>query len=175
MLKNYYPEKPILEYRRTSVSMPDVISLLQSMPINREIKRNAYILFRAESANGSSGINNNYCGFQADSGRLDPKFDNLISGIVKKNENTTGRERLFFAFTNIDNFLNMFTTRLRDRGLFIGGTCSRVWKGQLISNSNDLARAYYKEWVKGSAKYEPSATEVSNFLSMYKQSTNFFI
>lgn len=175
MLKNYYPEKPILDYKRTSVPMSDVISMLQSMPIPKELKRNAYILFRNESANGTSGINNNYCGLQADSGRLDPKFDILINGVVVKNENMTGKERLFFSFSNINNFLNMFTTRLKDRGLFIGGTCNKVWKGQLISNTNDLVRAYYKEWVTGSSKYEPSAIEISNFISMYNQSMKFFI
>jgi hypothetical protein len=37
------------------------------------VKRASYVMFRNESGNGAKGINNNYCGAQADSGRWQPE------------------------------------------------------------------------------------------------------
>jgi hypothetical protein len=38
-----------------------------------------------------------------------------------------------------------------------------------VNNEDDLARAYHKEWITGSATSEPSAEEKADFLSMYGQ------
>jgi len=67
-MTNYYPGKPVLKYQKTSVEMGAVIPYLQSLNVPFEVKIMTYIIFRNESGNGSSGINNNYGGFQADSG-----------------------------------------------------------------------------------------------------------
>ena len=73
-VKNFYPTLPILPYQKTLVVMSDVIAYLQSLPIDKEVKRSCYIIFRNESSNGKSGINNNYIGFQSDSGKWQSKI-----------------------------------------------------------------------------------------------------
>ena len=171
---NYYPEKPMLPYMKTSVEMAAIIGYLKSVEADKEIKRMSYVMFRNEGANGKSGINNNYCGFQADSGRWAAKFDNEISGIVSKVENGTGKQRLFLAFNNVGGCLDMLLDRVEGRGLYVGGTTHKVWVNEHIDNPTELARAYQKEWVKGSVKAEPTPTELNNFLSMYNQAAKLF-
>ncbi len=63
-MKNYYTDKPVLQYRKTTVEMGAVVAYLQSLPVQVEAKRGAYIMFRNEGANGKAGINNNYVGAQ---------------------------------------------------------------------------------------------------------------
>jgi hypothetical protein len=173
-MTNYYPEKPSVPYVRTQIEMAKVIAAIQSVPAPAEVKRMAYIMFRNESGNGSSGINNNYCGFQADSARWPQQFDNLISGVVTKVENGTGRTRLFLAFNDISGCIAMLVDRVQIRGLYIGGATHKVLV-MAIGTSQDLARAYKKEWVSGSATAEPSAQELNNFLSMYGQAERLFV
>lgn len=164
----------MLPYQKTSINMKLVIAALAALKVDREVKRMAYIMFRNEGANGNSGINNNYCGFQADSGRWDRSHDDKISGVVSKVENGTGRPRLFLAFKSIDGCLEMLVERVIGRGLFIGGTTKKIVVMK-ITNIGDLCRAYKKEWVSGSAKAEPSTLELNNFKSMYRQAEQFFV
>lgn len=170
---NAYSEKPLLPYRKTVVSMDDVIECLGNLEVDEEIKRAAYVMFRNESANGTCGINENYTGIQADSGRWPAEFDESIVGVVKKQENK-GIIRYFIAFANVNGNINMLINRVQKRGLYVGGSTYKIWPQQ-ISDSTTLARAYYKEWCKGSANAEPSALEVKNFISMYRQATQLFI
>ena len=72
--------------------MSDVIESANSIteyPI--EVKRMAYIMFRNESANGKSGVNNNYIGFQSDSGRWQSKYDKYFVGVCIRKENSAPR------------------------------------------------------------------------------------
>lgn len=172
-MTNAYPEKEILPYRRTTVEMALVINYLKNLSVDPEIKRMAYIMFRNESANGKSGICNNYCGFQADSGRWAAIHDDKIAGVVKKAENGTNKMRLFLAFKDVGGCLDMLVERVEGRGLFIGGDTHLIWPTH-IDNSTELARAYKKEWVSGSAKAEPTEKEVENFISMYNQAKHLF-
>lgn len=173
-MTNYYPEKPLLRYKKTMVNMQTVIDYLKNIQVAPELKRMAYIMFRNESSNGKSGINNNYCGFQADSGRWADIFDSSIEGIVEKIENGTGKIRLFLAFYELKGCLDMLLDRVYGRGLFIGGNTHKVWKAS-IKTVNDLARAYKKEWVAGSANAEPTSDEIGNFNSMYRQAEKLFV
>lgn len=172
-MNNSYPEKPIVAYKKTSVEMAAVISALKDELGLTEIKRMAYIMFRNESANGQRGINNNYCGFQADSGRWSAVHDKAISGVVRKVENGTGKERLFLAFNDVSGCIGMLLERVRGRGLYIGGTTHKILTMK-INTPEDLCRAYKKEWAAGSATAEPSPAELANFLSMYKQAEKLF-
>lgn len=173
-MTNAYPEKPFLNYQKTSVEMFKVIDYLQKLTAGHEIKRMAYIMFRNESGNGKSGVNNNYCGFQADSGRWSKIHDDKIVGVVKKVENGTGKERYFLAFNDVTGCLDMLIERVQGRGLYIGGSTHKIWLHN-ITTVDDLSRAYKKEWVYGSATAEPSVTEDLNFKSMYKQASSLFI
>lgn len=172
-MTNYYPEKPMLPYVKTSIEMAKVIDYLKRFQIGNEIKRTAYVMFRNESSNGKSGICNNYCGFQADSGRWNKTHDDKIEGVVKKVENGTGKERLFLAFKDFTGCIDMLLERVQGRGLYVGGTTHKIITMK-VNNSDDLARAYKKEWVSGSAKIEPSAQEKANFISMYNQAVKLF-
>lgn len=172
-MKNFYADKPMVAYKKTTINMKIVIAALAALKVDREIKRMAYIMFRNESSNGNSGINNNYCGFQADSGRWNKSHDDKITGVVLKTENGTGKQRLFLAFKSIDGCLEMLVERVQGRGLYIGGTTKKivVMKVDCLAN---LCRAYKKEWVSGLATAEPSTLELNNFKSMYRQAEDFF-
>lgn len=172
-MANAYPEKQIVPYQRTSIEVPIIVEYLKSLPLNAEIKRMAYIMFRNESSNGKSGINNNYFGFQADAGRWPSEFDNKINGVVSKNENRTGKTRLFLSFNSYKDSIDFVINRIEARQLYVGGHPQKYAKFE-IKDSNDLSRAYYKEWVIGDSKYEPTESESSSFKSMYKQATSIF-
>ena len=172
--RNFYPEKPIVPYHRSSVEMSLVNSYLKGKNISNELKRAAWIWFRFESASGQRGINNNYAGIQADSGRWQPIYDDKIIGVVRLKENQTGKERLFCAFNDFTASLDFLIGRLQARGLYVGGTTHKILTMK-INTPTDLARAYEKEWVKGLAKAEPSQEKINNFLTMYNQASKLFV
>lgn len=173
-MTNCYPEKPIIPYARTTVPMHEVISYMQAASgIDPEVKRAAYILFRVESANGQSGICENYVGCQADSGRWPAKFDPLIVGVVQTTENGTGRTRLFAAFDRWQSCVDFLLDRVATRGLYIGAKALPI-SHLLVTNQTDLVRAYVKEWAQGSAAAEPNADTVANWRSMYLQAEALF-
>jgi hypothetical protein len=173
-MKNAYPEKPELKYQKTTVEMGAVVGYMQSLQVSSEIKRAAYIMFRNESANGKSGLNNNYAGVQADSGRWPGKWDDEIIGTVSKMENGTGKVRIFVAFRSWQDSINFLIDRVQDRGLYIGGYARLVAKMN-ITTATELAIAYKRDWVKGLKGYNPTEEEVANFLSMYRQAAKIFL
>jgi len=172
-MKNAYPEKPAVQYRKTKVEMGSVVKYLQGLTVPAEVKRSAYIMFRFESANGSKGINENYVGAQADSGRWPAKFDGKIVGTVVKNENGTNKERIFLAFSSFTDSLDFLVDRVEDRGLYIGGYARLVAKMD-IKNPDDLCVAYKRDWVTGNKKYNPTVGEWDSFMSIYKQAAKIF-
>lgn len=172
-MKNFYPELPILPYTRTTVDMKDVISYIQSIVLPVEVKRSAYIVFRNESANGKSGVNNNYIGFQSDSGRWQSKYDKYFVGVCIKAENRTGIERGFLCFSKWQDSVDILADKLKDRGIYVGGT-THVITHQFVDDKAELAEVYLREWVRGSAKYTPSPAELNNFVSMYNQASKLF-
>jgi hypothetical protein len=173
MPQNAYPDKPRAPYVKTAVAMHDVVHYLQNADVPTEVKRSTYVIFRNESGNGAAGINNNYVGAQADSGRWPPKFDDSIVGTVVTDENHTGRERIFVAFKSWTDSVDFLADRVLSRGMFVGSETHVVLK-MAIADGNDLARAYHKEWVTGSAISEPGAAEVNSFLNMYEQAEALF-
>lgn len=173
-MKNSYPEKPEIKYQKTIVEMGAVVGYLQSLQVPAEIKRSAYVMFRNESGNGSKGLNNNYAGVQADSGRWPAKWDDEITGTVSKTENVTGKVRLFVAFRTWQDSINFLIDRVQQRGLYIGGYAHLVAKMH-ITTGTELAIAYKRDWVKGLKGYNPTEEEVANFLSMYRQAVKIFV
>ena len=96
------------------------------------------------------------------------KFDGLFAGTVTRTENQTNRVRIFMAFKSWQGSVDFLIDRVRSRGLHIGGTTHLVLK-MVIASVEDLARAYFKEWVRGSATAEPDDATKGNFVSMYNQ------
>jgi hypothetical protein len=174
MARNFYPEKPICKYQKTTVNMTEVIKYLQTLPASTEIKRAAYIIFRNESANGQSGINNNYAGIQCDSSRWGEPLDSQISGTVVKKENQTGKERLFAAFKDFRGSVDFLVDRVQKRGLYVGGTTHKILTME-VKTPADFVHAYICEWVTGDAHAKPSADQLTNLLSMYKQAQFLFL
>lgn len=173
-MKNYYEDKPFVPYRKTTVEMPAVVEYLKKAIVTTEVKRAAYVMFRFESGNGSKGLNENYVGAQADSGRWPEKFDSVITGVVRKVENGTGRVRLFLQFATFSAGLDFLLDRVESRGLFVGGI-ERLITKKPVTDSRGLAIAYKKSWVHGSSKYKPTEEEISTFLSVYRQAEKIFI
>ena len=172
-MPNAYPELPALEYERTSVPMTEVIAYLTMESRACEVKRAAYIMFRNESANGSSGINNNYAGIQADGARWPAKYDAAFAGTVTEPENGTGITRIFLAFHDWRTSVDMLCDRVEARGLYIGGSTHLITH-MAIATETDLATAYLREWVHGAAGYQPTQGELANFESMYSQASALF-
>lgn len=172
-MKNFYPKLPILDYEKTSVSMDEVIKYLQSLPIPVEIKRSVYVIFRNESANGKSGVNNNFIGFQSDSGVWQSKYNKYFVGTTILSENRTGKQRGFLCFSKWEDSIDILADKVKGRGLFIGGVTNFITKIK-ITDKGDLAVAYLKEWVTGSNKYVPTTTEITSFVSMYNQAIKLF-
>jgi len=165
---NAYPELPALQFQRTTVTMDAVVTALNASDHATNVKRAAYVMLRIESGNGTKGINNNYCGAQADSGRWPESLTSLFSGTVTIRENGTQRLRVFLAFKTMPGNLEFLMNRVLSRGLYIGGQTHLVLTME-VNSEDDLARAYHKEWVTGSATSEPGVREKADFLSMYQQ------
>jgi hypothetical protein len=172
-MKNYYEDKPLVPYLRTTVEMPAVIEYLKKADASAEVKRAAYVMFRFESGNGSKGLNENYVGAQADSGRWPAKFDAAITGVIRKVENGTGKERLFLQFASFGAGLDFLLDRVESRGLYVGGLEHLITKKQ-VTDPLGLAIAYKKSWVHGSNKYKPTEQDIAIFLSIYRQAEKIF-
>lgn len=173
-MKNYYPGLAIIPYLKTTVEMGEVVEYLKSLPISAEIKRSAYIIFRNEGANGSKGVNNNYIGFQSDSGKWDAKYEKYFTGTCIKAENRTGFKRGFLCFSKWQDSIDILSSKILDRGMYVGGTTHLITHAY-IDDKTELAEIYLKEWVTGNVKYTPTVTEIESFVSMYNQAAKFFV
>lgn len=170
---NFYPDKPSVPFAACTIPMQQVITYLTGLDLPVEVKRSTYVVFRNESANGEKGFNGNFVGAQADSGRWPSELDPLIVGVVTVAENQTGRERLFLAFGHWSDSVDFLADRVAARGLYVGGTTHLILK-MAVNDKHDLAIAYHKEWVTGSAASEPSDAEIESFESMYGQAVGYF-
>lgn len=170
---NAYPDLPMVPYGRTTVPMHEVISCLQQIDADPEIKRTTYIIFREESANGTKGVNNNYCGMQADGARWPENLTHYFSGVAEEPENGTGRMRLFLTFADWRDCISCLMDRVKGRGLYIGAKALPI-SHLLVTDETDLVRAYVKEWAQGSAAAEPSADTIAAWRSMYGEAQALF-
>lgn len=152
MTKNFYPQFPEIPYQKTSVDMPTVVvfakSLVGKYPI--EVVRMAYVIFRNESANGKSGVNNNYIGLQADNTEwtgLD--LSNVIGTSVKVDG--AGDTRRFICF-NSDGYKTCFDFM-----------CYKVQKRGIVDYAS-----YQAKWVSNPKEDTPEAK--ADFISLYNSS-----
>ncbi len=167
-VKNAYPELPVVEYVKTTVSDIDTVNyiLASSLPLN--VKIATYAIFYIESGDGKHGINNNYEGIQADGSRLGAAWDSKVIATCVTPEMMTGKPRRFCVFNGWGDPLDYLASRVQARNLFLGGTTFK-YSNLKITNADDWARAYYKEWVEGDAKVEPSASEKADILAVFNK------
>jgi hypothetical protein len=168
MTKNCYPNLPIVPYKRTSIDMDSVIAHIKSTNYSNDVKRSVYTLFRIESGNGKSGVNNNYIGLQTDNARWEDEISEKIISTCFKIENMTGKERGFACFESFKDSIDILEFKVVDRGLFIGGK-SHPYSNMNITNVEDLSKAYTIEWVTGDPAARPSSDEMKDFKSIYSQ------
>ncbi len=175
MVKNYYPEKPIVPFESVTVPMDTIINAIKASNLPVHVQRASYIIIRNETGNGHSVVNGtNPGGVQSDSGQWPEKWNDSIVATCVHAEGRTGKERGFVVFDTLENGVKFICERLQARGIFIGGFASKIAKMQ-INTPNDLASAYYKEWVEGDALYHLTDDELDDFLSMYKQAEKIFV
>jgi len=170
---NFYSTFPERPYYKSSVEMGEVVAALKAFPVSKGVKIACYVIFRNESANGKSGINNNYCGFQADSGRWPIQLDKYITGWTAVNERMTGKRRLFLTFADVSGSLAFLIDRIESRGLFVGGTCNVIKHGY-IADADDWCRFYWASWVTGDADAKIPSNELKGLMSMYAQGGRVF-
>jgi hypothetical protein len=173
MIKNAYPELPEMPYTKTSIDMDSVIAYIKDSPYIKEVKIATYIIFRNEGANGKSGICNNYIGLQTDGGRWDEHISPKIIGTTLKDENMTNKQRRFACFASFKDSLDILEYEILGRGLFVGGTAHPYHTG-LVTSADNLAVAYYRNWVMGSNDALPDKIFINSFVSMYNQGATKF-
>jgi hypothetical protein len=173
-MKNFYSDKPVVAFEAVNVGMPALIDAIKSADAPKEVKEAVYIIIRNETGNGHSVVNGtNPGGVQSDSGKWPDKWDSAIAATCVMKENRTGNERGFVVFDSLENGVAFMCERIQARGLFVGGYADHIAKMH-INSGNDLASAYYKEWVEGDAQYHIKDDELNEFLSMYNQAVKLF-
>jgi hypothetical protein len=172
-MKNYYPDLPFIPFKRTTAEMDSVIAMIKMFNVSSNIKAAMYTMFRFESLNGTKGINNNYCGIQADAARWPAEFTQFMSGVVSLKENNTNRNRLFIGFTSLVGCLTMLCDRVQKRGLFVGGTTYKITNISIL-NPETFALAYKCEWVTGDPGYIPTKKEINDISSTYMKGLKLF-
>lgn len=174
-MRNYYPELQIVKYKRTQIALSVVVQYIQEhfYDLSPEIKAAMYTMFRFESANGSAGINNNYCGIQADSGRWPDRFTKDMSGVVSLKENKTYRHRLFIAFKGFKGCIDMLADRVEKRGLYVGGNTHKI-VSMRVEDPVDFVMAYKRDWVTGNPNYKPTKREYKDIGSTYEKGLTLF-
>ena len=167
-VKNTYPNLPVEDFKRTSISIDEVKSYLISLDVPLEVKRSAYMIFRNESGNGKHGVNNNYTGVQADGNKLGHGFDEKVIATVVMPENATKKPRRFAIFETYKGSIDYLASRIYARGIYIGGKTNSAYSKIDVTTPERLAVAYYKEWVAGSITAEIPITQKNCYISLYK-------
>lgn len=172
--KTYYPEKPNTPFTQTFIPQSQLAAYLKKK-VAAGLNKNVAIAVMAKSISeqGSGdqlkGFNNNFYGVQTDSARWPAKYDNVIVGNVFINENKTGKPRAFAAFSNPETGADFVVENIQRRGIYVGGTTTYVTKGTKVTDAASWAKTYYKEWVTGDPKAEPSTSTLNNLISIYNR------
>lgn len=166
MPKNFYNDRPEIPFHRSTVEMGTVIAYLQLLAVPVAIKRSAYVVFRMLSNDGKFGINNNFILARADIQRLDPKYDNDIQSVVKKDNH------YFLSFKSFSGSIDMLCDWIKQSGLYIGGQ-THVFTKEIVADQDELSVSYYK-WVHNNKDYNPTPEQKYKFFSMYNQAINLF-
>ena len=161
--KNLYPQFPIIPYKRTSVDMPTVVAFAKTLlgKYPKEVVRTVYCIFRNESANGRSGVCNNYGGIQADNKVWEGlDLTNVIGTCLKVDGNNELRRFLCFNENGYKACFDFTCYKAMQRGMYIGADD--------IKTPEDLYNIYQAKWVSNPPEDTPQAKR--NFESLYQSS-----
>ncbi len=164
--QNFYPQFPEIPYKHTEVEMPNVVIFAKSLMLKYgiEVVRTAYCMFRNESANGKAGVNDNYCGIQADNAAWEGLDLSNVTGTCVRVD-SGGDTRRFICF-NKDGYKTCFDFtcyKVKQRGIYLGAPG--------ISSPDNLAISYLMKWVGVSYKTAiGKVAEIANFKSLYNSS-----
>lgn len=155
-IKNYYPAFPEIPYKRTSSDMPTLVAFAKTLigKYSLDTVKMAYCIIRNESANLTSGVNNNYCGIQADNAvweGLDPKY---IVGTCVKTDGA-GDTRRFICFDE-NGYKTCFD--------FL---CYKVQQRKIVDY-----KSYQAKWVSNEKEDTPEAK--ADFESLMRSATKNF-
>ena len=162
-IKNVYPQFPVLPYKRTSIDMPTVVAFAKTLigKYQKEVVRMAYCIFRNESANGKSGVWDNYGGIQADNAVWEGlDLTNVVGTCVKTDGAGDIRRFICFNENGYQTCFEFLCYKIKQRHMDIGEAG--------IKNAFDLYRAYEDKWVENPKEDTPEAR--SNFESLYHSS-----
>jgi hypothetical protein len=177
--KNSYPNLPEIPVKKTSVDMPIVVAYAKTLvgKYLKEVVRTAYCIFRNESGNGKSGVNNNYGGIQADCGVWEGLDPTNINGTCVMKDNA-GDVRRFICFNEkgYQACFDFLCYKINQRGMYIGSSLIPISKPTFEELEDEekkvavdnLYNAYQKKWV-ANAK-EDTAEARDNFKSLYHSS-----
>ena len=128
MINKFYPVKPIIDYKKTSIDFEKFIEFSYNSDYGSIM---SLAIIANESAWGKKGVNNNYLGIQVDNRKWGyPDFEKILQAISIKKDNA-GDTRQFAVFNE--------DTAIADNYDFIYYYVSK----RNIKKSED----YYKSWV----------------------------
>lgn len=170
--KNFYPQFPEIEPKKTSVDMATVIAfgktLVDKYPV--EVIRVAYVIFRNESGNGKLGVNNNYGGIQADNDVWEGlDLTDVVGTCVQVDGNHETRRFLCFNDNGYKTCFEFICYKVQQRKMYSLVTATlNMTIATLDKIANDCYRSYQKKWVSNPSEDTEDARK--GFVSMYKQS-----
>ena len=173
-INDYYPELTEIPYLPTSVDMNSVNRYIAGKSCATPVKQMGYVIFRNESANGSKGVCNNYIGMQNDCGRWPQKYDSFFKNVCFHPENLTKRMRGFLCFSSWKDSIDILLDEVATRGIYIGGKVDSPYLSFTDITADNICKAYEDLWVYGNKDYKPTAIEISDFSSMYKDAAKLF-
>lgn len=171
-VKNFYPQFPEIPYKKTSVDMPTVVvfakTLVGKYPL--EVVRIAYVIFRNESTNGKSGVNNNYIGLQADNAQWEGlDLSNVIGTSVKVDGAGDTRRFICFNENGYQASFDFLCYKVQQREMYAATpTPQGLLYPQVKIIATPLYHLYQKKWVCNPK--EDTEAALDNFVSLYNSS-----
>jgi hypothetical protein len=149
---------------------------------SKEVALAAFAIMKNEQGEGDRfrGFNNNYGGMQTDSGKW--SNDGAITGRLCLKDGS-GEFREFASFSNAEEGIKYKTTKIKNFGIYIGGTPTRFddnpWFQKQLPYVNAVSTTYGYEWIRSSAgiadgrwQQQPFLDKMQGFYSKAEQVYN---
>jgi hypothetical protein len=176
-----YTNLPVVPYVRTYISDDEMMRILKPN-FSKEVALAAFAIMKNEQGEGDRfrGFNNNYGGMQTDSGKW--SNDGAITGRLCLKDGS-GEYREFASFNNAEEGIKYKTTKIKNFGIYIGGTPKRFddnpWFQKQLPYVNAVSTTYGYEWIRSSAgiadgrwQQQPFLDKMQGFYSKAEQVYN---